>query len=68
MAFKIRTALNTNLIKFIVKSTKWSNFETTKQIFNYIPNIIDEIDEINDINIYKYYNFTEEEIKCLECK
>jgi len=58
--------LNTNIIKLIVKATKWSNFETTKQIFNYIPNIINEIENINDKNIYEYFEITKEEIKMIE--
>ena len=57
---------NTNIIKFVVKSTKWSNFETNKQIFNYIPNIVSEIENINDKNIYKYFKITEKEIKMIE--
>ena len=58
--------LNTSIVKFIVKSTKWSNFETNKQIFNYIPNIVNKIDNINNENIYKYFEFTDEEIKIIE--
>jgi len=58
--------LNTNIIKLIVKATKWSNFETTKQIFNYIPNVVSEIEIINDKNIYEYFEITEEEIKIIE--
>jgi len=58
--------LNTNIIKLVVKATKWSNFETTKQIFNYIPNIINEIENINDKNIYEYFEITKEEIKMIE--
>ena len=58
--------LNTNIIKLVVKSTKWSNFETNKQIFNYIPNIVGEIEYINDKNIYEYFDITAEEIKMIE--
>ena len=63
---KMVNYLNTRIIKFIVKSTKWSNFETNKQIFNYIPNIVNEIDNINNENIYKYFEVTNEEIKMIE--
>ena len=63
---KIVKYLNTNIIKLIVKATKWSNFETTKQIFNYIPNIVGEIDIMNDEEIYKYFEITKEEIKMIE--
>lgn len=58
--------LNTNIIKLVIKSTKWSNFETNKQIFNYIPNIINEIENINNKNIYEYFEITKEEIKMIE--
>jgi hypothetical protein len=58
--------LNTTIIKLVIKATKWSNFETTKQIFNYIPNIVNEIDEINNTTIYNYFDITEEEIKFIE--
>ena len=63
---KIIKYLNTNMIKLVVKATKWSNFETTKQIFNYIPNVVSEIENINDKNIYNYFEFTNEEIKLIE--
>lgn len=63
---KIVKYINTNIIKLVVKSTKWSNFETTKQIFNYIPNIVNEIADINNENIYKYFEITNEEIKFIE--
>jgi hypothetical protein len=58
--------LNTNVIKFVVKSTKWSNFETNKQIFKYIPNILNYIDVITDENVYKYFNLTHEEIELIK--
>jgi len=63
---KLIKYLNTNIIKLVVKATKWSNFETNKQIFHYLPNIVNEIEDINDETIYKYFDITEEEIKIIE--
>ena len=53
--------LNTNLVKFIIKATKWSNFETSKQIFRYIPKITDL--EITNINVYNFFGLTKDVIK-----
>jgi len=53
--------LNTKLIKFIIKATKWSNFETSKQIFRYIPKITDF--EITNTNVYNFFGLTDNEIK-----
>ena len=66
MGKKLITYLESKIIKFIIKATKWSNFETTKQIFDYIPNIINELDVINDDTIYKYFNINQEEINTIE--
>lgn len=56
--------LNTNLVKFLMKATKWSNFETSKQLFWYIPKP-DEIDIIDDENVNKYFGLTKEEINTI---
>ena len=56
--------LESKFIKYIIKATKWSNFETNKDIFWFIvmPNI-----EITDDNvIYKYFELTKNEIKIIE--
>jgi Eco57I restriction-modification methylase len=57
--------LNSNLVKYLVKATKWSNFETNKQLFWYIPQPI-EVDSITDENVYLYFNLTKQEIKEIE--
>jgi hypothetical protein len=57
--------LNSNLVKYLVKATKWSNFETNKQLFWYIPQPT-ELDSVTDNNIYSYFNLTKHEIKEIE--
>ena len=59
---KIKEYLNSNLIQFLIKSTKWSNFETIKQIFWNIahPKKINDTTDQNIIN--KYFNLTADEI------
>jgi hypothetical protein len=59
---KLVDYLNTNLIKFLIKATKWSNFETNKQLFHYIPNIISDLDDITNERVCGYFGLTEEEI------
>ena len=56
--------LNSLLVKFIIKSTKWSNFETCKEIFNFIEYPL--LDKYNDNNIFKFYEISEDEIKYIE--
>lgn len=58
--------LNSKLFKIILQSSKWIGYQTDHKIFEYIPNIIDEIDDINDETIYKYFEITKEEIKMIE--
>jgi hypothetical protein len=57
--------LNSNLVKYLVKATKWSNFATDKHLFWYIPQPT-EIDTITDGNVYRYFNLTKQEIKEIE--
>lgn len=61
--------LKSNLVKYLVRSTKWSNFETIKQIFWNITNPIGIKDVINQETINKYFEFDDEEIKVISmCK
>jgi hypothetical protein len=53
---KLVEYLNSKLVVYLIKATKWSNFETCKQLFWYIPFSI-EIDDINS-----YFALTHEEI------
>jgi hypothetical protein len=52
--------LNTKLVVYLIKATKWSNFETSKQLFWYIP-FPAVLHEINDDTINTYFELTEEE-------
>jgi hypothetical protein len=60
------TYLQTELVSFIIRATKWSNFETTKQLFSYIPNIIGEVGDITNNSVYEYFNITDDEISQIE--
>jgi hypothetical protein len=53
--------LDTNLIMHLIKATKWSNFETCKQIFKYIHLPLNIINFTNE-NINNYFNLSGEEI------
>ena len=50
--------LNTSVVKMIIKSTKWSNFETNKQIFKYIPDISCMLGDITDASVCEYFGIT----------
>jgi hypothetical protein len=63
---KLIKYLNSKLVKFMIKATKWSNFETTKQLFNYIPDVTLYIDINNENYIFNYFELTEEEIKIIK--
>jgi hypothetical protein len=52
--------LNSSLIKFIIKSSKWSNFETNKEIFKYIE--FPKLKSYSDDEIYNFFNISEKEI------
>ena len=52
--------LNSNLIKFVIKATKWSNFELSKEIFNYIE--FPELDIYDNQNINNFYELSFEDI------
>jgi len=63
---KIVSFLESKLIDFIVKATKWSNFETTRHVFHYIPNMIHQLDTMNDEQIFRHFQITEMEKKIIE--
>ena len=54
--------LNTNLIVYLMKAAKWSNFETSKQLFWYIPKPINIDGNITNENVNSYFELTAEEI------
>jgi hypothetical protein len=57
---KLVEYLQSKLITYLIKATKWSNFETCKQLFWYIP-LPTEITVCNNENINQYFNLTEED-------
>jgi hypothetical protein len=58
---KLVEYLNSNLVVYLIKATKWSNFETCKQLFWYIP-LPTYIHNVNNTNVNNYFDLTEEEI------
>ena len=63
---KLVNYLNSSLFKGILQSSKWIGYQTDHKVFQYLPNIVNEIDIINNANIYSYFNLTEDEIRLLE--
>ena len=57
--------LKSKLISYIIAATKWSNFETNKQIFWSIPHL-DLPDNFTDAEVYAYFGLTPEEIGRIE--
>jgi hypothetical protein len=49
----------------MIKATKWSNFETSKQLFTYIPHPKIIKNKIDDVSVNKFYNLTADEISSL---
>ena len=58
---KLVEYLNSNLIVYLIKATKWSNFETCKQLFWYIP-LPSDIHNVNNPIVNTYFDLTQEEI------
>jgi hypothetical protein len=54
--------LNSRLIVYLIKATKWSNFETCKQLFWYIPNPMNIDGNITNEAVNSYYGFSQEDI------
>jgi bifunctional DNA-binding transcriptional regulator/antitoxin component of YhaV-PrlF toxin-antitoxin module len=65
---KIVNYLKSDLVRFLIKTTKWSNFETIKQIFWSIanPKEIEDATKNNDIN--KYFELDNDEIRMITNK
>jgi len=53
------------LVSYLINATKWSNFETSKQVFHNITHP-KNIKEITDDNIYKYFNLSDDKITNIE--
>ena len=63
---KLARFLKSKLVSYIVGATKWSNFETNKQIFWSIPHPKDLPENFTDANVYTYFGLTPEEIGRIE--
>ena len=63
---KLIEYLNSNIVKFIIKTSKWSTFAIHKEVFKYIPNLINEFKIINNKKLYKYFELTKEQIEYIE--
>jgi hypothetical protein len=63
---KIVRYLKSKLVYYIVAASKWSNFETNKQIFWSIPHPNDLPDNFTDTQVYAYFGLTPEEIDRIE--
>ena len=63
---KVVRYLKSKLVYYIIAATKWSNFETNKQIFWSIPHPKDLPDNFTDAQVYAYFGLTPEEIGRIE--
>jgi hypothetical protein len=63
---KVVRYLKSKLVYYIVAATKWSNFETNKQIFWSIPHPGGLPDNFTDADVYRYFGLTPEEVSCIE--
>jgi hypothetical protein len=63
---KVVRYLKSKLVYYIIAATKWSNFETNKQIFWSIPHPKDLPDNFTDAQVYGYFGLTPEEIGRIE--
>lgn len=63
---KIVRFLKSKLVYYIIAATKWSNFETNKQIFWSIPHPKDLPENFTDADVYTYFGLTPEEIGRIE--
>ena len=63
---KLTRFLKSKVVSYIVGATKWSNFETNKQIFWSIPHPKDLPDNFTDAQVYAYFGLTPEEIGRIE--
>jgi hypothetical protein len=58
--------LKSTLIHYIIAATKWSNFETNRQIFWSIPHPKGLPDNFTDEQVYAYFELTTEQITRIE--
>ena len=62
---RIVSYLNTKLVKYLLRATKWSNFETCKQVFWSIPHP-ENISVIDDATVYKHFGLSDNDINMIE--
>jgi hypothetical protein len=58
--------LNSRLVSYIVRATKWSNYATDKKIFSCISNPKSLPYNFTDAHVYEYYGLTSNEIERIE--
>jgi len=58
--------LKSRLVSYLVAASKWSNFETNKQIFWSIPHPRELPEQFTDEQVYAYFGLTPEEIERIE--
>ena len=62
---KMISYLNTNLIVYLMRATKWSNFETCKQLFWYIPSPNNIDGNISNETVNSHYGLSQEDINTI---
>lgn len=60
--------LNSKVVKYLIRCTKWSNFETVKEVFHYIPDPAGIKYPSRDSEVYKYIQLTPDDVKAIERK
>lgn len=58
--------LKSTLLSYLVAASKWSNFETNKQIFWSIPHPHELPEQFTDQQVYDYFGLTPEEVARIE--
>jgi len=58
--------LKSTLLSYLVAASKWSNFETNKQIFWSIPHPRELPEQFTDEQVYAYFGLTPEEVSRIE--
>jgi hypothetical protein len=58
--------LKSRVITYIISATKWSNFETNRQVFSLIPTPKTLKYDFDDTDIYKWLNLSLDEISQIE--
>jgi len=62
---KIIKLLKSKAYMFYIKTNKWSGFHHIK-VLQDLPYILNNLEIITNDSIYKYFNFTQDEIKLID--